>query len=85
MHHVVYGTPDIGATKTIAISLSEDGSHFTEIHRNAFPAKKASTAQARFTPQKARYVRATFVDSYPAQDSYGCDFGFLSELEVYAP
>lgn len=85
VHHIAYGTPDIGATKTVAISLSEDGGHFTEIHRNAFPAKKASATQARFTPQKARFIRATFVDSYPAQDSYGRDFGFLSELEVYAP
>ncbi len=85
VHHIAYGTPNVGATKTVAISLSEDGTTFVEIHRNEFPVKRTSAVQARFAPQKARYVRATFVDSYPSQDTYGRDFGFLSELEVYAP
>ncbi|MES2923956.1 MAG: sialate O-acetylesterase [Verrucomicrobiota bacterium] len=85
IHLVAYGTPDIGATKTVAVSISEDGKAFTEVGRNEFPAKKAAAAQARFKPTKARYVRATFVENHPGQDQYGAEFGFLSELEAYAP
>jgi sialate O-acetylesterase len=85
IHVVNYGTPDIGATKTVSVSISEDGQAFTEVGRNEFPAKSASRAQARFEPAKARFVRATFIDNHPPQDSYGANHGFLSELEIYAP
>jgi sialate O-acetylesterase len=85
IHLVNYGTPDIGATKTVSVSISEDGQAFKEVGRNSFPAKKAARAQARFEPAKARFVRATFIDQHPAQDTYGENFGFLSEMEVYAP
>jgi sialate O-acetylesterase len=82
---VKYGTPDIGSTKTVAVSVSEDGQNFTEVGRTEFPTKKATTAQARFAPTKARYVRATFIDRHPVQDNYDPNFAFLSELEAYAP
>ncbi|MEO5714532.1 MAG: sialate O-acetylesterase [Luteolibacter sp.] len=85
IHLVNYGTPDIGATKTVAISISEDGNTFTEVGRHSFPPKTAEGAMARFEPVKARFVRATFIDQHPAQDEYGANFAFLSELEVYAP
>ncbi|MES2440605.1 MAG: sialate O-acetylesterase [Verrucomicrobiota bacterium] len=85
IHAVGYGTPQIGATKTVAVSISEDGRNFTEVGRNEFPAKKATGARARFEPTKARFVRATFVDHYSQQDNYSENFGFLSELEAYAP
>jgi sialate O-acetylesterase len=85
IHIVNYGTPNVGATKTVAISVSEDGQTFTEVGRNSFPPKVAARATARFEPVKARFVRATFIDQHPSQDQYGTTFGFLSELEVYAP
>lgn len=85
LHAIAYGTPDVGATKTVAVSISEDGKNFTEVGKNEFPGKKATVAKARFEPTKARYVRATFVDQHPSQDQYGVDFAFLSELEAYAP
>lgn len=85
IHLVAYGTPTIGSTKTVAISISEDGSDFKEVGRNLFPAKQASRANARFKPTRARYVRATFIDTYPKQDSFNPNFGFLSELEAYVP
>ncbi|MEO7098561.1 MAG: sialate O-acetylesterase [Luteolibacter sp.] len=85
IHVVSYGTPDIGATKTVAISISEDGQTFTEVGRTSFPPKIATRAEARFEPKKARFVRATFIENQPAQDNYNAGFGFLSELEVYAP
>ena len=80
-----YATPDVGATKTVAVSISEDGKQFTEVGRNVFPPKKATTAQARFNAQPARFVRATFIDHHPTQDGYSVNHGFLSEVEVYAP
>jgi sialate O-acetylesterase len=85
IHLVAYGTPNIGATKTVAISISEDGTNFKEVGRSDFPPKKAKTVEARFTPQPARFIRATFVANHRAQDSFDANFGFLSELEVFAP
>ena len=85
IHAVLYGTPEIGSTKTVAVSISEDGKAFTEVGRTDFPAKKATRAEALFAPTKARYVRATFLANHPQQDNYAAGFGFLSELEVYEP
>lgn len=85
IHLVTYGTPNVGSTKTVAISISENGTEFTEIARNVFPPKQARSAEARFPAKPARYVRATFIDSHPKQDNFGPQFGFLSELEVFAP
>ncbi len=85
LHMIHYGTPNVGSTKTVAVSISEDGKQFTEVGRNVFPMKKATTARAGFPAAKARYVRATFIDTYPQQDGYSQNFGFLSEIEAYAP
>ena len=85
IHAVGYGTPEVGSTKTIAVSISEEGENFTEVGRHEFPAKKATAARARFQPTPARFIRATFVDHYSQQDSYSENFGFLSELEAYTP
>ncbi len=85
LHAVIYGTPEIGATKTVAISLSTDGNEFSEVGRNDFPAKQAARAEARFAPRPARYIRATFLGNHPQQDNFTANFGFLSEIEAYAP
>lgn len=85
IHAVFYGVPDIGSTKTVAIQISEDGTTFKEVKRTEFPMKQAQRAQARFEPQMARYVRATFIDHHQAKNGYEPAFGFLSEVEVYAP
>ena len=85
LHAVLYGTPDIGATKTVAVSISADGKDFTEVGRTDFPPKKAARAEARFSPRQARFVRATFLGQHPKQDNYTETFGFLSELEAYEP
>jgi sialate O-acetylesterase len=85
LHAVIYGTPEIGSTKTVAVSVSEDGKNFTEVGRRDFPAKKASRAEARFAPRPARFVRASFLGNHPTQDNFSEAFGFLSELEAYRP
>lgn len=80
-----FGTPAIGATKTVAISISTDGKNFTEIGKKEFAPKVDEKEVLRFGPQSARYIRATFLDSHPKQDNFDPNFGFLSELEAYAP
>jgi sialate O-acetylesterase len=85
IHAIFYGAPDIGSTKTVAIQISEDGTTFKEVKRTEFPVKQALRAQARFEPQTARFVRATFIDYHQARNGYEPSFGFLSEVEVYAP
>ncbi|RBP38007.1 sialate O-acetylesterase [Roseimicrobium gellanilyticum] len=82
---VVYGAPNVGSTKTVAVSISEDGKTFTEVGRNDFAPKKDGRAEARFAPKKARYIRVTFVAQHSQQDQFPADFAFLSELEAYAP
>jgi sialate O-acetylesterase len=82
---IVYGTPSVGATKTVAVSISEDGQNFTEVGRNDFPVKEAAKAEARFAPKKARFIRATFLAMHPKQDDFGTGFAFLSEIEAYGP
>ncbi|MCU0794338.1 MAG: discoidin domain-containing protein [Akkermansiaceae bacterium] len=85
IHVVIYGTPNIGSTKTVAIEISADGKEFREIGRHDFPNKKAARHTLRFDPTKARFVRAVFLGNHPAQDGFSPNFGFLSEIEVYAP
>ncbi|HVJ47323.1 MAG TPA: sialate O-acetylesterase [Luteolibacter sp.] len=85
VQNIIYGTPSIGATKTVAISVSEDGQNFTEVGRNDFPVKKAGRAEARFAPKKTRFIRATFLAMHPQQDDFGTGFAFLSEIEAYGP
>jgi sialate O-acetylesterase len=85
IHAVNYGTPDIGSTKTVSISISEDGQAFNEVGRQSFPPKQATRAMARFSPTKARFIRASFIEQHPTQDNFDKNFGFLAELEVYAP
>ncbi|MGC4016999.1 MAG: sialate O-acetylesterase [Luteolibacter sp.] len=79
-----YGVPNIGATKTVAVSVSVDGKNFMEVGRNAFAPKTAATSTARFATTPARFVRATIEDHHPKQDGYDPNFAFLSEVEVYS-
>lgn len=85
VHAVIYGTPAVGATKTVAVEVSADGKAFREVGRHDFPAKTAARHQLRFGPEKVRYVRVVFVGNHAAQDNFSANFGFLSEIEIYAP
>ena len=83
---VRFGVPKVGSTKTIAISLSTDGKNFQEVGRHDFAAVTSARKDLRITPQKARYVRATFEGNHEKQyDNFSRNFGFLSELEAFAP
>jgi sialate O-acetylesterase len=84
IHAIAYGTPEIGSTKTVAISVSVDGKEFVEVGRTDFPFKKANREFVRFEPKSVRFVRATFVGSYAERNGFEPSFGFLSELEAYS-
>ncbi len=80
-----FGVPGFGATKTVIISLSENGQDFQEVGRKEFAGKTEAREELRFEKRRARYVRATFPDHYGQLDQYSENHSFLSELEVYAP
>jgi sialate O-acetylesterase len=85
VHAVIYGVPSIGSTRTVAVSVSADGTSFEEVGRTAFAPKKAARAEARFEARPTRFVRASFLDAHPQQDQFDANFAFLSELEAYVP
>jgi sialate O-acetylesterase len=80
-----FGVPGFGATKTVVISLSENGKDFEEIGRQEFAGKTEARKEVRFDKRRARFARATFPDHHAQQDQYSENHAFLSELEVYGP
>ena len=82
---VRFGVPGFGSTKTVVISLSENGQEFQEAGKQEFAPKTEARAELRFDKRPVRFVRATFPDHYDKQDQYSENHSFLSELEVYGP
>ncbi|WP_052572728.1 sialate O-acetylesterase [Haloferula sp. BvORR071] len=82
---VRFGVPGFGSTKTVVISLSEDGKEFQEAGKQEFAGKTETRKELRFDKRNARFVRATFPDHHERQDNYSENHSFLSELEVYGP
>ncbi|MBK1882981.1 hypothetical protein JIN85_11180 [Luteolibacter pohnpeiensis] len=83
---VVFGTPAVGSTKTVAISVSKDGKEFTEVGQHDFSPHKAERAEIRFEPKDIQFIRASFIaQQSQQQDNYDIHFGFLSEIEAYGP
>jgi sialate O-acetylesterase len=82
---VRFGTPALGSTKTVVISISENGQEFQEVGKHEFAPKAAASTELRFDKRPVRFVRASFLDHHEKQDSFSENHGFLSELEVYGP
>ncbi len=82
---VLVGVPAFGSTKTIAVSLSTDGTNFTEVGSYVFSQKKSEKHLYSFPAASARYVRLTYLDHYDSQVGYAATFAFTTEVEVYAP
>jgi sialate O-acetylesterase len=82
---VRFGTPAFGSTKTVVISLSENGQEFQEAGKHEFAGKTAATSEIRFDKRPVRFVRASFPDHHEKQDHFSEKTAFLSELEVYGP
>ncbi|TWU20141.1 F5/8 type C domain protein [Novipirellula galeiformis] len=81
---VRFGVPDVGSTKTVAISVSHDGKTFQEVGSHSFGQGKAERAVASFDDTEAKYVRLTFQDHHaPLAGGYSNAYAFTSEVEVY--
>lgn len=78
-----FGVPEFGSTRTVVLSLSEDGKQFQEIGRHEFAGKTKAATELRWDKRPARFVRATFPDNHGKLDSYGENHAFLTELEIY--
>ena len=78
------GTPDIGSTKTVAISISTDGKTFREVGKHVFALGKAEQAAVTFPDSEARHLRLTYVDHHAqAVGGFPNTFGFTTEVEAY--
>lgn len=81
---VVVGAPEIGSTKTIAVSVSTDGQNFREVGKYAFPLAKADRGYMSFPDAEAKYVRVTYLDQHAQlAGGFPSTFAFTSEVEVY--
>lgn len=83
--HIVIGVPPFGSTKTVAVSISEDENRFSEIGRHEFSIRKEEKYLFNFAPQKARYVRLTYVDVHSEHADYDPAFTFTTDVQVFAP
>ncbi|RYX82012.1 hypothetical protein EON83_21540 [bacterium] len=83
--YVAIGVPPFGSTKTVKVSLSEDGVTFTEVGSTTFSLKKEEKHLFDFAAQTARYVRLTYVDNYTENAGYPPVHAFTTEVAVYAP
>ena len=81
---VVLGVPPFGATKTIQVSVSADGTNFTPEGSHEFAMEQEAQFTYGFASVQARYVRLTYPDHYTTNSQYGPNFVFTTECEVYA-
>ncbi|RYX85942.1 hypothetical protein EON83_04080 [bacterium] len=83
--YVVVGVPGFGSTKTVAVSVSEDGTTYKEVGRYVFSVKKEEKHLFSFPEATARYVRLNYIDHYDEKVEYPITHAFTTEVEVYAP
>ena len=78
------GVPEIGSTKTVAVSLSKDNKTFQEVGTHRFGIGKAERAVLRFPEQESRYLRLTYLDHHQEPSGgFPVNFAFTSEVEAY--
>ena len=78
------GVPNVGSTKTVAVSLSTDGKTFREVGKYVFSLGKTETAGVTFPEAEARYLRLTYLDHHDQQSGeYPNTFAFTTEVEAY--
>lgn len=81
---ILIGAPEIGSTKTVAISVGTDGHTFREVGKHVFPIAKATRASISFPETEAQYIRLTYIDNYEQQaGNFPNTFAFTSEVETY--
>ena len=81
---VSLGVPEIGSTKTVAVSVSMDGKEFREVGKHVFGIGKAERAGLSFPDAEARYIRLTYLDHHDKlAGNFPNSFAFTSEVEAY--
>lgn len=81
---VLVGAPEIGSTKTVAVSISSDGQAFREVGRHVFPLGKATRGSIAFADTEARFIRLTYLDHHAQlSGNFPNSFAFTSEVEAY--
>jgi hypothetical protein len=80
---VQVGVPGFGATRTIEISVSTDGTNFTSVGSHTFAEAKEARFIDTFSPVDARYIRLSYPDHYADGHGYSSTFVFTTECRVY--
>ncbi len=81
---ICLGAPEIGSTKTVAVSISLDGKDFREVGKHIFTLAKSERAAISFPDSEARYVRLTYLDHHAQQaGGFPNTFAFTTEVEAY--
>lgn len=76
--------PEIGSTRTVAVSISSDGRTFREVGKHAYALGKAENAAYSFPEAEARYIRVTYLDHHTQlAGNFPNTFAFTSEVEVF--
>ena len=82
---VEVGVPPFGSTKTIGVSVSADGTNFTDVGTYVFSLRREEKHLFAFPPTPAQFVRLTYPDHYAAGVNFSPNFAFTTECQVYAP
>ncbi|MCF7790004.1 MAG: discoidin domain-containing protein [Prosthecobacter sp.] len=76
--------PNVGSTKTVAVSISTDGKTFHEVGKHVFSLAKTESAGLTFPDAEARYIRITYLDHHDKlSGEYPNTFAFTTEVEAY--
>jgi len=80
---VLLGVPAFGATKTVDVSISTDGTNFTDVGTHTFEQRLELRFIYKFPAAQARYVRLSYPDHYDDGNGYSNNFVFTTECEVF--
>ncbi|HBJ84533.1 MAG TPA: hypothetical protein DDZ88_11810 [Verrucomicrobiales bacterium] len=84
LNFIWFGAPEIGSTKTIAVSVSIDGQTFREVGKHGFPLARATLASISFPDTEAQHIRLTYLDHHAQlAGDFPNTFSFTTEVEAY--
>ena len=82
---VLTGVPEYGSTKTVEVSISQDGKTFERVGYHTFSQRQAEKRFFKFAPKTARYVRLTYINYYSERAEFPPRFMFTSDVQVFGP
>lgn len=78
------GSPTLGSTREVEVSISTTGTEYTKVNKFYRPLGKDYKYTLFLEPQKARYVRVRFLANHRSTHEHkNPNNAFLSEVEVY--